>query len=475
MIEDLDSVRERAIVLSEQLTDLRSEIIGQRSLVLSVVACIFLPLTVLTGLLGMNVGGIPYHDSPYAFRLRLRALRGDRCWSLVGDEEDGLVLMRIRDFAIAIEDARLEDLSRRLDATRWPDALAAESWDEGASPSFMRRLLEHWRHGFDWRAREAELNRMPQFVAEIEGFDVHFVHRQGVGPAPLPLIMTHGWPGSFVEMEHILPLLADPGAHGGDPRDAFHVVVPSLPGYGFSSAPAKPGTSARQIGGLWAKLMAGLGYERYGAQGGDIGAAVSAWLARDTPASLVGVHLNYIPGSYRPALGPGQPPVAPEEQAHLDRYAAWFMAEGAYAHMQGTKPQTAAFALNDSPAGLAAWLVEKFRAWSDCGGNVETVFSLDTLLTDISIYWFSGTIEAALRLYLENRLQPLHFEAGERVDLPLGVAHFAHELPTPPRSWVERSFNVRRWTEIAEGGHFAALEQPVRLAEEIRAFFRPLR
>jgi pimeloyl-ACP methyl ester carboxylesterase len=382
--------------------------------------------------------------------------------------------MRIRPFSIHIPDAALADLRRRLQATRWPSSLDDECWADGADLMFMQRLSQHWLHDFDWRAQEARLNRLPQFVATIGETDVHFVHQRGTGPSPMPLVLTHGWPGSFAEMEHIIPLLADPGAHGGDPADAFHVVVPSLPGYGFSPAPAGPGVSSRTVAQLWLRLMEGLGYSRFAAQGGDIGAGVSTWLARLFPDSLAGVHLNYIPGSFRPTLGPAAP-LTNEEQAFLTRAASWAAEEGAYAALQGTKPQTLAFSLTDSPVGLAAWIVEKFRSWSDCDGDIQRVFSLDTLLTDISIYWFSDSLSASLRLYKENRLRPLSFDLDERVTPPFGVALFPRELPMPPRSWVERVLDVARWTEMPAGGHFAALEQPELLASEIRTFFRPLR
>jgi pimeloyl-ACP methyl ester carboxylesterase len=339
----------------------------------------------------------------------------------------------------------------------------------------MQRLCHHWLHDFDWRAQEQRLNRLPQFVATTGEMDIHFVHQRGTGPSPLPIVLTHGWPGSFVEMEHIIPLLADPGAHGGDPADAFHVVVPSLPGYGFSPAPTRAGVSSRSIAQLWHRLMEGLGYTRFAAQGGDIGAGVSTWLARLFPDGLAGVHLNYIPGSFRPALGPTSPPMTIEEQAFLERVSSWAAEEGAYAALQGTKPQTLAFSLTDSPVGLAAWIVEKFRSWSDCDGDIERVFSMDTLLTDISIYWFGDSPAASLRLYKENRLRPLSFDLDERVRPPFGVVLFPRELPMPPRSWVERVFDVVRWTEMPAGGHFAALEQPELLAHEIRAFVRPLR
>lgn len=383
--------------------------------------------------------------------------------------------MDVRPFQIHVEEKQLEDLQRRLMHIRWPRPLDAEGWDDGSSLEFMRRLMGYWQSRFDWRAQEARLNRLPHFMATIDDMSIHFVHERGVGPEPLPLILTHGWPGSFIEMEQVIPLLADPGAHGGDPADAFHVVVPSLPGYGFSQAPDRPGVGAPRIAELWLGLMHGLGYDSFGAQGGDVGASVSTWLARNFPQSVVGFHLNYIPGSYRPPLGAGLPLVTTEEQSFLDTAAAWAAAEGAYAHMHATKPQTLAYGLNDSPVGLAAWIVEKFRAWSDCGGDVERSFSLDTLLTDISLYWFSGTVDATVRVYKENRLHPLHFEAGEYVEPPLGVAVFPRELPTPPRSWVERCYNVGRWSEMPRGGHFAAAEEPELFVGDVRAFFRPLR
>ena len=382
--------------------------------------------------------------------------------------------MPIRPFVPHIAEEALADLRARLINVRWPGALDPDGWEDGASVSFMKRLVDYWLHQFDWRAQELRLSSLPQRMASIDGADIHFIHQQGIGPSPLPLILTHGWPGSFIEMERILPLLTNPAAHGGEAADAFHVVVPSLPGYGFSPAPRAAGVSSKQIAQLWHSLMHELGYPAFGAQGGDIGAGVSIWLGRQFPDSLLGIHLNYIPGSYRPTVS-SQQPVTAQEQAHLDRAAAWTAAEGAYAALQGTKPQTLAHSLADSPLGLAAWIVEKLRSWSDCHGDVESVFRLDTILTDISLYWFGNTLDASLRLYKENRLNPLTFGAEERVLPPLGMAHFPFELPTPPRSWVERVFDVRRWSEMPRGGHFAALEQPQLLAEEIRAFFRPLR
>ena len=276
-------------------------------------------------------------------------------------------------------------------------------------------------------------------------------------------------------MVKLIPLLIDPAAHGGDPEDAFDVVVPSLPGFGFSDRPAERGVNVFRTAAVWDELMTGLGYRRYGAQGGDFGAGVSTVLGLRHAEHVAGVHLNYIPGSYRPALGPGSPPLAAEEEAFLRDADAWYAEEGGYAHQQRTRPQTLAFGLNDSPVGLAAWMVEKLRAWSDCGGDLETRFSKDEVLTQVMIYWVSETISSSVRYYFEGRLAPLHFAPGERVSVPCGIARFSLEAPFPPRSWIERGYEVRRWTEMPRGGHFAAWEEPELLARDVREFFRPLR
>ena len=383
--------------------------------------------------------------------------------------------MTTRSFRINVPESRIQDLRHRLKTVRWPVAFDSEGWDEGASLSFMKRLGDEWLHRFDWRAQEKRLNCLPNYITTLGEQEIHFVHQPGTGPSPMPLVLTHGWPGSFIEMEHLIPLLADPSAHGGDPADAFHVVVPSLPGYGFSPAPSRAGVSSREIASLWRDLMSGLGYDQFGAQGGDIGAGVSIWLARLFPDAVSGIHLNYIPGSFSPPLGETSALLTSDEEAFLEKSSSFAALEGAYAALQATKPQTLAFSLTDSPMGLASWICEKVRSWSDCGGNIESVISMDTLLTDISLYWFSDSPAASLRLYKENRLRPLVFEPRETVLPPLGVALFPQELPMPPRTWVERVFDVKRWTAMPAGGHFAALEQPERLAEDIRAFYRPCR
>ena len=382
--------------------------------------------------------------------------------------------MRIEPFRIAIPAAELADLRDRLARVRWPDQLDGVGWDWGTDLAYLRALVAYWRDGFDWPAREAELNRLPQFMAELDDLRIHFVHQRGRGPAPLPLVVTHGWPGSFVEMTRILPLLTDPASHGGDPGDAFDVVVPSLPGYGFSSRPGRPGTNVFAIAKLWSRLMAGLGYERFGAQGGDWGASVTTCLGKLFPEALVGIHLNFIPGSYQPPIGDGEI-LSDAEKDFVARRAEWLDQEGGYGRIQGTKPQTLAYGLTDSPVGLAAWIVEKFRSWADCDGDVERVFSKDEMLTNIAVYWFTQTIGSSLRLYREGRFAPLRFAPGERVAVPVGVARLPFEIPMPPRRWVERVYDVVRWTELPRGGHFAAFEQPELLVEDIRAFFRPLR
>ena len=382
--------------------------------------------------------------------------------------------MRKKPFTISIDDSRLADLHRRLRHTRWPDAIPGMDWEDGTDLGFLRRLTEYWRTDFDWRRQEARLNSLPQFVADLDGVGVHFIHQRGTGPCPYPLVITHGWPGTGFDMEQLIPLLTHPGSHGADPADAFDVVVPSLPGYGFSGRPTRPGFGPERVAGLWARLMQGLGYERFGAQASDWGAAVSMWLASRFPDQVSGLHVTFIPGSYRPPLGDGHPPLSADEAAFLDDAASWFATEGGYHHLQSTKPQTPAYALTDSPTGLAAWIVEKMRDWSDCGGDVERAFTLDAILTTISIYWFTGTIGSSMRFYRENRLRPNRFDAGERVLPPLGAALFPHDR-MPPRTWVERVFTVTRWTAMPRGGHLGAMEAPEPLAQEIREFFRPLR
>lgn len=385
--------------------------------------------------------------------------------------------MRIEPFQIRVPDDTLADLRVRLGRTRWPAPSPDGPWEGGTDHECLRALVGYWAEGFDWRAQEARLNRIPQFLAEVDGARIHFLHVRGAGPRPLPLVITHGWPGSVVEMLRLIPLLADPASHGGDPADAFDVVVPSLPGYGFSTVPQGTGVDPVQIAGRWERLMVdGLGYRRFGAQGGDWGASVATRLALTAPERVIGLHLNYLPGSYRPWTGEGVRPLSASETEFLDRCAQWGEAEGAYAHLQRTKPETAAFGLTDSPTGLAAWIVEKLHGWSDGEGNVEQRLGRDDILTNIMLYWITGTIGSSMRLYRHASRVPLRFGPADRVRVPTGMAVFPGESPAcPPREWVERGYKVTRWTPMPRGGHFAAWEEPGLLADDVRAFFRPLR
>ena len=378
-------------------------------------------------------------------------------------------------FTIAVPDAALQDLRRRLAETRWPQQVASAGWDYGVELDYLRELVEHWLARFDWRAEERALNRLPHFSARVSGSRIHFIHERGSGEAPLPLVITHGWPGSFLEMLDVIPRLAHPERFGGDERDAFDVVVPSLPGYGFSEAPSERGMDPAKIASLWVELMRGLGYERFGAQGGDWGASVSTRLGLAFPEALVGLHLNYIPGSYRPWLGAGAAPLAELERAFVESAERWYESEGGYAHVQATRPDTLGYALSDSPVGLLAWILEKLRDWADCDGDVERRFSKDTILTHVTLYWLTGSIASANRLYYEAKRNPIHLAKGERVRVPTGIAHFAKEAPAAPRPWVERGYDVRHWSELPRGGHFAAMEEPELLVEDVRSFFRPLR
>jgi len=382
--------------------------------------------------------------------------------------------VEIQPFTIQIPDAVLDDLQRRLAATRWSGEIPGSAWDYGTNLAYLQGLVDYWRTKFDWRAQEQLLNTFHHYKAMVDGLGIHFIHEKGKGPRPIPLVVTHGWPGSFFEMYKIIPRLTDPASYGGDPADAFDVVVPSMPGYGFSDPPQQRGMHVLKISDLWVQLMAGLGYQRFGAQGGDWGASVTNYLGFAYPQQLIGIHTTSLTRPM-PYLGAGSSPLTAAEQALMAQREAWLQAEGGYSHIQGTKPQTLSYGLNDSPAGLAGWIVEKYRTWSDCHGDVESRFTKDELLTTITIYWVTQTINSSTRLYYETNRHPWNMQQGERVTVPTGVAVFPGEISRPPREWGERSFNIQRWTEMSSGGHFAALEEPDALVGEVRAFFRPFR
>ena len=383
--------------------------------------------------------------------------------------------MAVSPFQIAVDQAVLDDLQARLNLTRWPDEIPGSQWDYGSNLDYMKELVEYWRSDFDWRAQERKLNAFHHFKTPVDALNIHFIHERGSGPSPMPLVITHGWPSCFFEMTKIIPLLADPGSHGADPADAFDVVAPSLPGFGFSDASPEPGMQVQKVAGLWAKLMTeNLGYPKFAAQGGDIGAGVTSRLGYAHHAQLYGIHLTSVTRP-TPYLGAGSRPLTGAEQAHSAHRERWFLDEGGYNHIQGTKPQTLSYGLNDSPAGLAAWIIEKYRTWSDCHGDIESRYTKDELLTIVTIYWVTNTIGSSVRMYKENQSHTWELAQDEKVPAPSGMALFPQEIARPPREWAERSYDVRRWQEMPRGGHFAALEEPQLLAHEIREFFRPLR
>jgi pimeloyl-ACP methyl ester carboxylesterase len=378
-----------------------------------------------------------------------------------------------RPFTIAVPDAVLTDLRERLARARFPDEPPGAGWQYGSDLAYVKTLADYWRQKYDWRKWEAELNRFHQFTAPVAGIDLHFIHEIGRGPRPMPLLLSHGWPGSVWEFWKILPMLTDPARFGGDPADSFTVVAPSLPGYGFSFAPGQPRFGVPEMADVFATLMTDvLGYERYGAQGGDWGGFITAVLGFRQAKSLIGIHMNLLP-LRRDVARPDAP--TDEEKKYLDELGYFLREETGYQMIQGTKPQTLAYGLTDSPVGLAAWIVEKFRTWSDCGGDVERRFTKDELLTNITIYWVTGAIGSSFWPYYARLHGKWPLPDGARIEVPSGYAAFPKEIVRPPRAWAEKVFNIQRWTVMPAGGHFAAMEEPEALANEIRAFFRPLR
>jgi microsomal epoxide hydrolase len=377
-------------------------------------------------------------------------------------------------FTLSVPDAAIADLRERLARTRLPDQAPGEPWAYGTEVAYLSGLLDYWRTGFDWRAQEARLNAFPQFKLPLHDIDVHFLHVPGNGPNPTPLLLMHGWPGSVYEFLDIIPRLTDPARFGGDPADAFTVVAPSLPGYGMSFRAGQKRFGIEEIADCLTDLMLVLGYPRFGAQGGDWGGITAARLGYAHAERLIGIHVNFLGGVRRdPALITDP---TPEEQVFRDRLVYWAQEETGYVSIQGTKPQTLSFALTDSPAGLAAWIVEKFRTWSDCDGDVESVFSRDELLANISLYWFTGAIGSSFFPYYFRLHRPWPIPAGATIAVPTGYTEFPREILCPPRSLAARTYtDIRRWTVMPRGGHFAAMEQPQALASEIIEFFRPLR
>jgi epoxide hydrolase len=377
----------------------------------------------------------------------------------------------IEAFRIEVDEAVLDDLRRRLAQARLPDQIGGTGWEYGMPRDYLRELVEYWRDEYDWRAQERRLNELPHFLSRIDGQSIHFIHARSAHPEALPLLLTHGWPGSVVEFLDVIPRLTQPEVHGGRAADAFHVIAPSLPGYGFSEPTRARGWDVTRIARCFIELMARVGYRRYGAQGGDWGAQVTTRIGSLDSQHCAAIHLNMPIGAR-----PDQPcPLSEPDQADLAAMGRFQSEESGYAMQQGTRPQTLGVALNDSPAGLLAWIVEKFRAWSDCDGHPENAFTRDQLITNVMLYWLTESITSSMRLYWETRHSGGWTEKLAFVGVPTGVARYPKEVLRSPRAWVERQYHVTHWAEMPRGGHFAAMEQPELFVEDLRTFFRTVR
>ncbi|MDP6560983.1 MAG: epoxide hydrolase [Candidatus Binatia bacterium] len=383
--------------------------------------------------------------------------------------------MEKKPFVVAVGKEILDDLRERLARTRWPNEAANADWQYGTQLAYLKELVAYWLDGYDWRRHELAINAFPHYRTTIDRVHVHFIHQPGIGPNPLPLILTHGWPWTFWDFHKVIRPLSDPKTFGGDPQDAFDVIVPSLPGYGFSTPLSAGGLNYWRTADLWVKLMEGLGYDKFGAQGGDWGAMVSAQLGHAHAERIIGAHINLaIPLSLQM---PDASEYSAEEEGWNERAQNFWNAESGYFALQSTKPQTLAYGLNDSPVGLCAWIVEKRRTWSDCEGDVERRFTKDDLLNTIMLYWITESFGSSVRYYYEathHPWQPSHNRVPV-IEAPTGVAVFPREIILMPRHWAERYYNLKRWTVMPSGGHFAPMEEPESLVEDIRAFFRSLR
>ena len=376
-------------------------------------------------------------------------------------------MSEITPFTVEISDAALEDLQRRLRDARWPDQLPDAGWDYGAEMGYIQELARYWADEYDWRTAEAELNELDHYTTAIDGQNIHFIHQRSSHPDAYPLIISHGWPGTIVEFLDIIGLLTEPD----DPADAFHVIAPSLPGYGFSGPTADRGWDTVRTAKAFSELMGRLGYDRYGAQGGDWGSMVSQNIGRCDPEHCEAVHVNFLFAT-APEDGPGE--LTEAEQAGLGRANLYFTEGAGYMQIQSTKPQTLAYGLTDSAVGQLAWIAEKFLAWTDNDGTIESAVSRDRLLTNISLYWFTATGGSSARMYYET-LRPGAAGLGGPLSTPLGMASFPMEIMQAPRRWLEDNYNIVHWSDMAEGGHFAAMEEPEALAQDIREFFRRFR
>jgi pimeloyl-ACP methyl ester carboxylesterase len=370
----------------------------------------------------------------------------------------------ITPFEIRVPQRALDDLKRRLDGTRWPEHETAAGWQQGVPLRKARELVDHWRTRYDWRRAERAINAFPQYRTKLDGLGIHFIHVRSKHPDALPIVLTHGWPGSLFEFLRVIEPLADPTAHGGSERDAFHVVVPSLPGFGFSDKPETSGWNVPRIARAWTQLMEKLGYERWVSQGGDWGAVVTTALGQQKPKGLAGVHLTW------PFVFPATIPtsgLSPDEQRAVEGANAFLNDGSGYFRQQATRPQTIGYALADSPAGQASWIYEKFQAWTDSQGDPETVLSKDAMLDDITLYWLMNTAASSARIYWENAGGT--FSQG-KIDIPVAASIFPHDIFRAPRSWAEQTYSqLIYWNEVEKGGHFASFEQPEIFVRELRA------
>lgn len=378
----------------------------------------------------------------------------------------------VRPFRVDVPESTLDDLRERLKRTRYPDEIPGSNWDYGTNLAYLKELVAYWADEFDWRVHEREINDLDHFKTVIDGLDIHFIHERSPVADATPLLISHGWPGSFLEFMKVIGPLTDPVAHGGKAEDAFHVVLPSIPGFGFSDKPRERGYGPAKMGDIFSKLMQRLGYERYGLQGGDWGSVITRWMAAEHPDRVMGLHLNLVLAG--PPVGADDPEAgvpSAELQRMRERQAFWAPERGYY-EIQSTKPQSIGYALNDSPAGMAAWFINTIHVLCDCPGGPEDSFTKEELLANFTLYWVTETPTSAARIYYERQRDP---EEADYVSVPTGAALFPKELALPPRKWAEARYNIVHWTDMPKGGHFAALEEPELYVEDVRKFFGTLR
>lgn len=372
--------------------------------------------------------------------------------------------MGINTYKIAVSPFILDDLRERLGRARWPDEINGSNWEYGVSMPYLQEICTHWGHGFDWVEQQQYLNSFQHFRIDIDGFGLHFIQEKGKGKNPVPILLIHGYPDSFVRFLKLIPLLTAEGSGG----ISFDVVIPSIPGYGFSDRPQKPGMNTQKIAGLFTQLMKELGYKKFITHGGDWGSSITEQLALHDPGSLLGIHLTDVPFRHLFTMKPEE--MSDAEKSYLEAGRQWQMTEGAYAMLQATKPQTLAYAMNDSPIGLAAWIIEKFYAWSDIKGNLKNSYTQDELLTNLTIYWVTQTAGSAFRIYYETMRDLTGDNKAKRIEVPAAVCLFPKDMVPAPKEFAERIFNLQQWSQMPEGGHFAAMEQPQLLADDIRKF-----